>query len=55
MKAPKLEKIVTDVGILYRVTYAGMVKDHKHDWQATSLYWHLYECYVLNLAARRYQ
>jgi hypothetical protein len=34
MKPPKLEKIITDAGILYRVSYAGMVKDHKHDWQA---------------------
>lgn len=55
MKAPKLEKIITDAGILYRVTYAGMVKDHKHDWQATNLYWHLCECYVLDLAAKRRQ
>ena len=53
MRPPKLEKIVTDKGTIYRVTYAGMAKDHKHDYQATSLYWHLSQCYVLNLANKR--
>jgi hypothetical protein len=53
MQPPKLEKIVTREGIIYRVTYAGMVKDHKRDWQATNFYWHLCQCYVLNLVNKR--
>ena len=33
--APKLDVIETKYGKLYRVTYAGMTREHYQEWQAT--------------------
>ena len=32
--APKLDVIQTENGKLYRVTYAGMTREHVQEWQA---------------------
>jgi hypothetical protein len=32
--APTLEQVNTADGIIWRVTYAGMVKEHRQEWQA---------------------
>ena len=32
--APKLDVIKTENGKLYRVTYAGMTREHVQEWQA---------------------
>jgi hypothetical protein len=32
--APKLDVIETENGKLYRVTYAGMTREHVQEWQA---------------------
>ena len=34
MDLPKLEQIETDEGTIWRVTYAGMVREHRQEWQA---------------------
>ena len=31
---PKLERIETNEGTIWRVTYAGMVREHRQEWQA---------------------
>ena len=31
---PKLERIETNDGTIWRVTYAGMVREHRQEWQA---------------------
>lgn len=38
MPAPTLERIETPQGPIWRVTYAGMVRDHCQDWQAWCFY-----------------
>ena len=55
MKPPKLEKMVTAKGGVWQVTYAGMTRCFKRDYEATAFYYHLCECYVLQLAQRKYQ
>jgi hypothetical protein len=34
MGLPTIEQIETDDGPIWRVTYAGMVKEHRQEWQA---------------------
>ena len=34
MQPPKLERIETNEGTIWRVTYAGMVREHRQEWQA---------------------
>lgn len=34
MEPPKLERIETNEGEIWRVTYAGMVREHRQEWQA---------------------
>jgi superfamily II DNA helicase RecQ len=36
--APTIEQITTPSGIIWRITYAGMVKEHRQEWQARWLY-----------------
>jgi hypothetical protein len=36
--APKLDAIETKYGKLYRVTYAGMTREHYQEWQANCWY-----------------
>jgi hypothetical protein len=31
---PKLERIETNEGTIWRVSYAGMVREHRQEWQA---------------------
>jgi hypothetical protein len=38
MTAPKLDVIETKYGKLYRVTYAGMTREHYQEWQANCWY-----------------
>mgnify|MGYP003324912191 FL=1 len=38
MNPPKLEHIQTKNGKLWRVTCAGMVKEHQQEWQARCFY-----------------
>jgi hypothetical protein len=55
MQPPKLEKMVTAKETVWEVTYAGMTRRFKRDYEATAFYYHLRECYVLHLAQRKYQ
>jgi len=34
MDLPTMERIETDDGTIWRVTYAGMVREHRQEWQA---------------------
>ena len=34
MQHPKLERIETNDGTIWRVSYAGMVREHRQEWQA---------------------
>ena len=38
MQPPKLELIDTVDGKIWRVTYAGMIKEHRQHWQARVFY-----------------
>ena len=38
MPAPTIERIETADGVIWRVTYAGMVREHRQDWQAWCFY-----------------
>lgn len=38
MPAPTLERLQTPDGVIWRVTYAGMVRYHRQDWQAFCFY-----------------
>lgn len=38
MPPPTLERIDTPHGVIWRVTYAGMVREHRQDWQAFTFY-----------------
>lgn len=38
MKPPKLEQIETKNGKIWRITCAGMVKEHRQEWQARCFY-----------------
>mgnify|MGYP003154962091 FL=1 len=38
MTAPRLDVIETKYGKLYRVTYAGMTREHYQEWQAKCWY-----------------
>ncbi len=38
MPAPTIERLLTPEGVIWRVTYAGMVKEHWQDWQAWCWY-----------------
>ena len=55
MQPPKLEKMVTGRDTVWEVTYVGMKRRFKRDYEATAFYCHLCECYVLQLAQRKYQ
>lgn len=55
MKAPKLEKIVTNGTVVWRVCYLGMTRDFSDDYAAVSFYEHLCQCYVHALAQKRYR
>lgn len=48
MPAPTIERLQTPQGVLWRVTYAGMVRCHQQDWQA----WCWYEMACAAYAAR---
>lgn len=50
MEPPKLEKMVTPYGFRWYVTYAGMVREYKHDWAAE---WHYRQACEFYLATRR--
>ena len=34
MDLPTMERIETDDGTIWRVVYAGMVREHRQEWQA---------------------
>ena len=34
MEPPKLERIETNEGEIWRVSHAGMVREHRQEWQA---------------------
>ena len=34
MNLPTMEQIETDDGTIWRVVYAGMVREHRQEWQA---------------------
>jgi len=34
MDLPTMERIETDEGTIWRVTHAGMVREHRQEWQA---------------------
>ena len=34
MDLPTMEQIETNDGTIWRVTYAGMVREHRQEWQA---------------------
>jgi hypothetical protein len=55
MQLPKLEKMVTGRDTVWQVTYAGVTRQFGRDYEATAFYYHLCECYVLQLAQRKYQ
>jgi hypothetical protein len=55
MQPPKLEKMVTGRDTVWEVAYAGMTRRFKRDHEATAFYYRLCECYVLQLAQRKYQ
>ena len=38
MPAPTLERLETPDGVIWRVSYAGMVRYHRQDWQAFTFY-----------------
>lgn len=38
MPEPKLERIVVNEQVIWRVTYAGMSRDFDSDWQATGFF-----------------
>lgn len=53
MQPPQIEQIVRDDGTkVWRVTYAGMVKEHRQDWQADWHYRQACEIYVQQIATR---
>ena len=37
--APTIERLETPEGVIWRITYAGMCREHRQEWQA----WWLYE------------
>ncbi len=48
---PTLIVVSTDAGRVYRVTYAGMTREHEQEWQARIFYeqmldmWEIKSCY----------
>lgn len=54
MQPPKLEKIVRDNRISWRVCYLGMCRDFQKDWAASAFYQHVCDCYVAELANRKH-
>ena len=34
MELPTMERIKSDDGTIWRVSYAGMVREHRQEWQA---------------------
>ena len=54
MNPPKIEEIETEDGKRWRVIYAGMVKDHKQQWQAVRHYNEACEVYGQQLGLRRW-
>jgi len=38
MQPPKLEKLNTKNGEIWRIYYAGMIKEHRQEWQARVFY-----------------
>ena len=54
MNPPKIEEIETENGKRWRVIYAGMVKDHRQEWQAQRHYNEACEVYGQQLGLRRW-
>ena len=53
MQPPKIEQIEKENGEkVWRVTYAGMIKEHAQDWQAKRHYGQACEVYVQQLATK---
>lgn len=54
MKPPKIEEIETSKGKRWRVTYAGMVRDHALEWKAARHYHEACEVYGQQIGLRRW-
>ena len=53
MHPPQIEQITkADGSKIWRVTYAGMIKEHRQDWQAEWHYRQACEMYVQQLAQK---
>lgn len=52
MKPPTLELINTKNGDVWRVTYAGMIKEHRQEWQARVFYEQALQLYSRRLKRR---
>ena len=53
--APKLDAIETKYGKLYRVTYAGMTREHYQEWQAKCWYEQALEMWRHHVKQSAYQ
>lgn len=49
MKPPILELIERDNDKIWRVTYAGMIKEHRQEWQAKVFYKQALQLYTQRL------
>lgn len=54
MNPPRIEEIETENGKRFRVTYAGMVKDHCEGWKAERHYNEACEVYGQQIGLRRW-
>lgn len=52
MQPPRLERVLTDDGYVWRIHYAGMVKTHRQDWQAKWMYQQILDAYAADLAGK---
>lgn len=52
MTPPRLEVIQTKEGRIFRIHYAGMIKEHRQEWQANWYYQQVLNAYVEDLANR---
>lgn len=50
MPPPTLERIETPDGVIWRVSYAGMVREHQQDWQAFTFYEMARAAYAVQVA-----
>lgn len=48
MTKPTLEKVETNSGVVWRVVYLGMVKEHRQEWQARCFYQQALQMYGAN-------